>query len=260
MRAVKAIGLTFGFTIVANIGSASAGTVTYSTLAAFDAATTGQVTGNFVGIPLGFPLGSCTGTPCFAGFNPLSGYPSLQGVSFSTTNVGGLVNVNSAFFYNPGSNDLPAPYAVNSTYNTSASPLDTLIITLPSPKTAFALDFTTLFTSTTASFVLSNGFSTSFANTATIGNTPDFLGFVSNTAFTTITLTVPSPQSWVVADFTLASWNGVSPVPLPGALPLFISGLVGLGLLGGAGRRRLPPHNPVQRSIQTPGHCRLCEN
>ena len=50
----------------------------------------------------------------------------------------------------------------------------------------------------------------------------------------------PFGQSWVVADFTTASWNGVSPVPLPAVLPIFATGLGALD----------PPHSPVTRPTQ----------
>ncbi len=132
------------------------------------------------------------------------------------------------FFYS--SSDLSAPYAVNSVYSGSAP--DVITITLPVAETAFALDFTTLFSSTTATFALGNGFTTSVSDTVTYPNTPEFIGFVSNTPFTTLTISVPSQQSIVVADFALGSWNGISAVPEPSTWAMMLAGFAGLGFAG----------------------------
>ncbi len=199
-------------------GAAYSGTIATTSSAVFDASTTGVVAGNFSDVPTPYSGGPGFGT--FGSYNPLSGYTSLQGVSFSTPNSGGNVNVNSAYFYS--SSDLSAPYAVNSQYTGSAP--DILTITLPSAETAFYLDFTTLFTSTTATFDLSNGFSTTVTSTVAYPNAPEFLGFISSDPFTTITLTVPSQQSWVVADFGYGS-----AIPEPSAWVLMLVGFGGLG-------------------------------
>lgn len=204
---------------------AQAGTVATGSSSVFNASTTGVVSGNFSDVPT--PNSGGPGLGTFGSYNPLSGYANLEGVSFSTPNLDGAVNVNSALFYS--SSDLPAPYAVNSVYSGSAP--DILTITLPSAETAFYLDFTTLFSSTTATFDLSNGFSTTVSPTVAYPNTPEFLGFVSNMPFTTITLTVPSQQSWVVADFGYGSWNGVSAVPETSTWAMLLIGFCGLGYM-----------------------------
>ena len=136
-----------------------AATVTTTSPSTFAADTTGVVNGNFSDVPTLIPGGPNGGT--YSVYNPLSGYASLQGVSFSTTNLDGNVNVISAYFYGP--NDPPKPYAVNSVYSGTAP--DILTITLPMAATAFYLDFTTLFVSTMATFDLSNGFSTTISPT-----------------------------------------------------------------------------------------------
>ncbi len=143
-----------------------AGTIATTSSSVFGASTTGVVTGDFSDVPT--PNSGGPGEGTYGGANPLSGYASLQGVSFSTPNTGVNVNVNSAFFYS--SSDLSAPYAVNSVYSGTAP--DILTITLPAAETAFYLDFTTLFASTTATFDLSNGFSTTISPTVTYPNTP----------------------------------------------------------------------------------------
>jgi hypothetical protein len=211
--------------MIVGAADAQAGTAATGSSSVFSASTTGIVTGNFSDVPTPFSGGPGLGT--FGDYNPLSGYASLAGVSFSTPNSLGNVNVNSAFFYS--ASDLPAPYAVNSVYSGSAP--DILTITLPSAETAFYLDFTTLFTSTTATFDLSNAFSTTVSPTVAYPNTPEFLGFVSSAPFTTITLTVPSQLSWVVADFGYGSWNGVSAVPETSTWAMLLIGFCGLGYI-----------------------------
>jgi len=208
------VGLA-ALTVVLLAGAAGASTVTTSSASAFAAATQNAVVGGFGDVP----LPNCTGMACFGGGNPLEGYASLQGVVFSTPNAGGNVNVNSAFFYSPS--DLSAPYLVNSVYTGTAE--DIISISLPSPTKAFGLDFSTLFSSTTATFDLSNGFSTSVSPTATFGTT-QFLGFLSSTPFDSITFSVPSQQSIVIADFQTASL-----VPEPSTWAMLLVGLGGLG-------------------------------
>ena len=212
-----ALGLIF---LVCSTQISGAGTVVVNS-SQFAADTTGGVTGNFADVP----LPNCSGSACFGGANPLSGYSSLKGVSFSTPNLNGNVNVNSGGFY--GGNDLLVPYAVNSVYD---GPLaDVIVITLPSATTAFALNFNTLFTSANETFTLSNGFSTSVANTANINSGPnsEFIGFISTVPFNTITLEVPNGQSLVIEDFTTA----ISAVPEPSTWAMMLLGFCGLGFL-----------------------------
>jgi hypothetical protein len=223
MRFVAPLAAALGVAVAS--GSAFAGTTVVNSLSAFLAATTGVSTGDFTSVPL-TNTGSIPGTS-WGGFSTLSGYSSLQGVTFTTTNPGN-VNVNSAGFY--GAADLSVPYLVNSVY--SGTGIDNLTITLQSALTAFGLDFTTLFSSTTATFGLSNGFTTNVANTPTSAQGAQFIGFLSTTPFTTITFDVPYLQSWVVQDFT-AGTNVAVPGPIAGAgLPSLI------GLMGFAAWRR----------------------
>jgi hypothetical protein len=134
-----------------------------------------------------------------------------------------FVNVNSAGYY--GAGDLTHQYAVNSTTHT-------VTINLPTAVTAFGLDFGTLFDASTADFLLSNGFAVS--NVATLGSLKtQFIGFISDTAFDQITLTVPNDASFVVADVTTA----VNATPIPATLPLLMTALGGLGFVGYRRRR-----------------------
>ncbi len=157
---------TVGATALASTAAHAATTVETSA-ATFSSLTSGLVSGNFSGIPTPNPFLS----GFYGAFNPLLGFSALQGVSFSTTNQGGAVDVNSAGTY--GSSDLQVPYAINSVYSDSSTTPSVLTITLPSPETAFALDFGTVFASTTATFALSDGFMYLASDTpvATNGNT-----------------------------------------------------------------------------------------
>ncbi len=216
------------FVILAGAQVGNAATITTSSSATFAADTTGDVTGDFSSVPT--PFGTCP--QCFGGYNPLSGYASLQGVSFSTTNTGGNVNVDAGGYYGGPPNDPSVPYAVDSQY-TGSNP-DVLTITLPSPATAFALDFNTLFASTTATFTLSNGFTTNVSSTPT-GSTTDFIGFLSSNPFDTITLSVPNGQSWVVTDFTTAT---ATATPLPSTWTMLIAGFAVCGFFAYRGSKK----------------------
>jgi hypothetical protein len=213
--------------LVAGAQASYASTTLATSAGQFAAETTGAVSGDFSSVtPLPYPDSFGSGT--YGSFNPLSGFSSLQGVSFSTTNLNGAVDVNSGNNYTP---DFSFKYAISSVYD---GPLaNVLLITLPTPKTAFGLDFNTLFSTTTATFTLSNGFTTSIPTTATVGSS-EFLGFVSTTPFDTISLSVPNGQAWIIADFTMAS-----AVPELSTWAMMILGFAGVGFM--AYRRKSKP-------------------
>jgi hypothetical protein len=71
--------------------SAEAGTTSTTDFDIWATSVVQYVSGDFGGIPT--PNGGSG--QMFGGYNPLSGYPDLQGVSFSTSNMGGNVNVNA---------------------------------------------------------------------------------------------------------------------------------------------------------------------
>jgi hypothetical protein len=202
--------------MLAGVQTGSASTFTVASESAFNAQTIGAMTTGFdtvTGLDFGDP--TCPGPgSCFAGFNPVT---LDHGITLSTT-PGDHVNVNSAGYY--GAGDLAHQYAVNAETHF-------VVITLPSAVTAFGLDFGTLFNASTANFTLSNGFSAT--NIATLGSLQtQFIGFISSVAFNQITLTVPDDASFVVADVTTAT----AVTPIPGTLPLLVSALGGLGVLG----------------------------
>lgn len=201
-----------------NVGTGRAATFTYNDVSGFNAATTGQVTSGFNGI-LVDPDRTTQG---------FGGYPSLtiNGNTFTGSPLDS-VNINAAGFY--GSSDLTVDYLVNPFAPGASS---SLTITFAA-TTAFGLDFTTLFNSTTATFTLSNGTIATVLNTVTIGNTPEFIGFVSTDPFTSVTFSVPvcdataECQSWVVADVV----NAVAAVPEPSTWAMLILGFAGVGFM-----------------------------
>jgi len=207
--------------IAATTGLAQANSTTVSSLSAFNANTTGQTTTGFTT--------SCTPAPCFENYDPSL---TVNGITF-TSNSGAGVNVNSAHFYGP--DDLPNAYLVNPFTPPPDGPSDlVLTISLPTAVTAFGLDFSSLFSSTTVTFTLSNGFSDAVnTDNADTHFKTQFLGFLSTIPFNTITLSVPNiddpdQTSYVVADVITAT----ATTPLPAALPLFATGLGALGLAG----------------------------
>jgi len=203
--------------LLAGIQTSSAATLVVSGPGQFSSQTTGEVTTGFdtvTGLDFGDPTCPSSGA-CFAGFNPVT---LDNGITLTTT-TGDHVNVNSAGYY--GAGDLQHQYAVNS---------ETHFVTihLGSAVTAAGLNFGTLFDISTADFALSNGFTVN--NVATLGSLKtQFIGFISDTAFDEITLTVPN--SFVVASITTA----VAATPIPGTLPLLMSGL---GMIGFVAYRR----------------------
>ena len=222
--------------LVAAAGIANAGTVTVTSASVFDAATTGLSTTGFNSIGSG---GAGTGPLTTGTFYNVPGNSlTLNSITFASSNSG--ENINSASFYNqfPPTIDITNQYLVNGfPPDDSTLPL-TLTITLPSAVTAFALDFSALFANTTATFTLSNGFSTSVvANDYSDPNLgTQFLGFLSTTPFSTITLSVPAGEtSWVVEDVTTGT---ATSVPEPSTWAMMLVGFLGLGYAGYRGSRK----------------------
>jgi hypothetical protein len=238
MKSSRRLVYAIGFAAAGLLSAAAvadADTVAITNSSTFDAITTGRTTTGFNSIGSG---GLGTG-PLTTGdfYGGLGASFSINSITFSATNSG--INVNSASFYNqfPPTIDITNQYLVN-TYPPSGDM--TLTITLPTAVTAFALDFSALFADTTATFVLSNGYTTTVpandfdSSTSTLGT--QFLGFVSTTPFNTISLTVPEAASWVVEDVTSGT---ATAVPEPSTWAMMLISFAGLGFAGyRSGRRR----------------------
>jgi len=186
--------------------SAAATTMVFGNRGAFDAAVVGEIVDNFNGI-----LGA---GQMFSAFNPLV----VDGVTFSSATA--LVNVTNKDFYAP-SFSYPSDFIVDSA---NPGPDNTLDIVLPSAVTAFGIDFGSLFSPTTGSLSLSNGFSEGFVGTDTTGSVA-FLGFVSTDPFTSVQLTIDN-ENWVVTDAIRAT--DAATVPEPATLTLTALGLAGV--------------------------------
>lgn len=167
-------------------------TIDVTDRAAFTAATTNPTSIGFNGIA---PAG------LFKGFNPLL----VSGVSFSTPISSTFVNVTSSTYYSP--HNYATDFIVDSVNSTTGLPNanNKLVISLPAPTHAIALDYGGLgfFGTGLASITLSNGHV--FSNTAlpTVGQTA-FVGFISTDPITTVTVAATN-DSWVLNDLTLAT-------------------------------------------------------
>jgi hypothetical protein len=208
---VKRYLYAVAFSALAFTEPGTAGTVTYSSVTDFNAATTTQVTTGFNGIL----TPDQRATDGFAGYTPSL---VVNGITFSGL-PDGFVNINKAGFYGPG--DLSVDYLINPGQTT----LPNVLTIAFAPTTAFALDFGT-FTNGPASFALSNLFSTIVTPTVGFEST-QFLGFVSSDPFSSLTLSVDANESWVVEDVTTA----VAAVPEPSTWAMMILGFAGVGFM-----------------------------
>ncbi|HKV23659.1 MAG TPA: kelch repeat-containing protein [Candidatus Acidoferrum sp.] len=179
---------------------ASPTTTTYSNSTAFNGAASGISVINFNNISVP-PAG-------FAAFNPLV----VSGVGFSTPNAHTSVNVTGPTFY-PST-----PYTGNFIVDSANNPPNAsnqLLITLPAPMYAVALDYGALgfHGASNGIITLSNGFVLPLSSLPTAGQTT-FAGFVSNTPINWLTYTATN-DDWVDLDVLLASPVSVT---LPNAI------------------------------------------
>ena len=205
---------------------------TYNNLANWTAATeTGYQTVTFTGLA---PAGGETS------YNSPSGVTN-SGVEFIGYNSGGTSNVqvidsSSISWYNDGSGDALIESVSPST---SSAPLPYINIVLPANTTALSMDLWTA-SSPAMSFSI-----TVAGNTYTVptvgGNTETFWGITSDTAITSIELTVPAATTSSGTEALLDNFSfgesDLSAAPEAGAYLLIGSGLIGLVIL----RKRMKP-------------------
>ncbi|MDN3275967.1 PEPxxWA-CTERM sorting domain-containing protein [Frankia sp. RB7] len=213
--------------LICVLGSASpshAATV-YTNETAFVNATTGGAVTDFQGILTPEQRVS----PGYVGkLDPFS----IGTISFSGAPEN-AVNINRAGLNGPS--DPQVDYLVNPYSPGNAS---SLTITF-APTTAFGVYFTTLFNATNVDFKLSDGTTISETGPA-YGDPAEFIGFVSNAAFTSLTLDVgvcasdTDCPSWVVTKVVDAS--AITPVPEPSTWAMMVLGFAGVGAM--AYRRR----------------------
>jgi hypothetical protein len=199
--AILALAFTFGTT------TARAGLTTYPDIASWSGAVSGVTN---VAIPDPAPL-----PDIFFGSGDAS--VTYGGVTFSTSAA--LSNGN---FFNVGLLSSGEPAVLSSQEYTEG--VANILITLPGPVTALALNFGT-FDGSDVKFLLSNGDSVSLGSTSSGYSVPDFFGVTDTTAFTSVLLT----STDFVLNMNNLSFGTAAVVPEPSSLTLFC------GLLAGAG-------------------------
>jgi hypothetical protein len=199
---------------VATVSQAGAGTLVYTSPAAFAAATVNPILIGFNAIAVPFD-------PGFVGFPTPPGL-TVGSVNFSTPNPAVNVNVNLADYYGIYFSDPQADYADQYIVNSGNPGNNELDITFPATR-AVAVDWDAFSGGNDTIFTLSNGFSDTITDSPPIGAPPSFLGFTSSVPITSLSL-VTQNDAWVVVDLTLA---GV-PVPEPASLTLLGASLLAL--------------------------------
>jgi hypothetical protein len=194
--------------------SARGGFTTYTTPAAYNAASTGNMTHTFSGVA---PANGFIQEPVPPGL-------TLGGVNFTidtSKSNGRLFVVDMGF-----SNNFFHATTLDSQFSTSTN--ENILITLPNPVTAAAFDFGSI-NSTTVTFALSTG--DSFTSQTPGSHGIQFIGVTSSAPFTSVELSQPIGDALNLVDFT----SGTA-TPEPASLTLLATG--GLGLLGYGIRRR----------------------
>lgn len=201
--------LTIGLSLPAQ----AAVVTSYGDEVAFTAATTAQQ-------KTGFSV-SCSGACVeFAGTT----FVTANNITFFSS---GGVNINSAEQQNF------SVATLSNVFNPDASGPNTLTITLPSAVTAFGVNFAESIGSSAITIGVGNGSNTLYSvSPTTTAYQKQFLGFVSDTAFNTITVTDTQPDGWFIFDVTTA----VAAVPEPSSWAMLILGFAGVGFV--AYRRR----------------------
>lgn len=228
---IQRAGLVASVLSAITAAPAWASTVFYTDEAAFLAA---------AGTTTNFDFSGLVGPTGAQSYSSADGF-TRDGVNFvGTTGTGGYsLGVEGPDFipadYNHGLNQasLQSPAATSGFYGITSG---VLTITLPQNTTAFGLN---LFS------VLAGDYSGAGTDTVTLtaGGTSGqvvtppytgaaFLGVVSSTPLTTLTLTGTANEEFpTIVDVTFGS-AAMSPVPLPGAAPLFGAALAALGAVG----------------------------
>lgn len=205
--------------------SLSAAPVTvYTDQGTFDAAAGALTTVTFDGI---------ASTNGFVSYG--AGSVTLSGATFANSTGG---SGSTLFIVDPGfyANSYSSGFMTND-YSTTGS--DVITVTLPGPETAVGFNFGSIF-SGGATFTVGldalGPFSPSTSGSIGSG-TLGFVGYISTTPFSTVTLTLPdSPDYGVIDNFAFGAAG--SSVPEPSTL-MSLAG--GLGILAFFARRRTTP-------------------
>ncbi len=187
----------------------------YTSLAAFQAATSGLTTITFDGMA---PSG---------GFINVSSGLSLSGVTFNMNGSGFIIDYG---YYGASS------YAGDDFLNSDYAGTDTITALLPAGTMAVGSNYGSLFGSAGETVTLSDGTTYNVPDTSISGGSAglNFVGFTSSVPITSISFS--TNQYIVVDNFTFGSAGAVTPEP--GAYAMIAS----LGLTGAAFLRRRRAH------------------
>jgi hypothetical protein len=172
------------------------------------------------------------------------GPQSLQNFNSPISNTATSIKYNNLVVSCSGSGFCASPFFGTSVSIDGLSVFSTspslVTFTFNSPITSFGIFIAGLGTvspgSTTFSIANSNGFSSNlfsnYSGTTTSFDSSLFAGLISDTRFTSVTLAGTEVGDGVFLDNLSYGHSHVSGAPLLAALPLFATGLGGMGLLG----------------------------
>jgi hypothetical protein len=199
--------------------NAQASIVTYPNFASWSSAVSGTTS---VTIPDPAP-------DPFAFIGSGSASVTYGGVTFSTNSV-----LSDGNFYNVGSGFSGSAAVLSSQQQSFGVP--NILVTLPSPVTAFSLNYGYgTFNGSAVTFLLSNGDTVTQGSTGSGYVVPDFFGVTDNNPFTSILVT--SPDS--ILNLNNVVYGNATATPLPASSTMMLIGLVGLGF---AATRRAKKH------------------
>jgi hypothetical protein len=211
---LKLIGAV-GATILLSATTASAAVTFYSDFASFSAAVPAYET---ITIP---DVGTGTSGGGYDAFGEGDASVTYDSINFSQS-----ASLGNADFFNISSLFSGVRAVVSSQSATVG--VENILITLPSPVTAFAFDYGT-FEGSDVTFTLSDGSTTTLGSAGSVYGTPDFFGVTDSSGITSVLITSP--------DAVLNVNGVVATIPEPPTWAMMLLGFAGLGLAGYRSRK-----------------------